>query len=92
MLLRWLVGECLRRRRLAQGRTLQEVAELAGISLGYLSEVERGRKEPSSEVLAAICRALGLDLEDLVEEMREMLHRWKLPEDPELQNRVALAA
>ena len=44
---------------------VREVAEAAGVSIGHLSEVERGRKEPSSEVLAAICRALGLELVDL---------------------------
>ncbi|MFD0331309.1 helix-turn-helix domain-containing protein [Streptacidiphilus monticola] len=57
-----VVGGVLRRRRLEQGRTLREVAEAARISMPYLSEVERGRKEASSEVLAAAARALGLGL------------------------------
>ncbi|MEU8590117.1 helix-turn-helix transcriptional regulator [Streptomyces sp. NPDC048664] len=61
-----VVGEVLRRRRLAQERTLQDVADQARISLPYLSEVERGRKEASSEVLAAAARALGLGLADLL--------------------------
>ncbi|MER6471209.1 helix-turn-helix domain-containing protein [Streptomyces collinus] len=61
-----LVGEVLRRERLAQERTLREVAEEARISLPYLSEIERGRKEASSEVLAAAARALGLGLGDLL--------------------------
>ncbi|MGW0605737.1 helix-turn-helix domain-containing protein [Streptomyces sp. NPDC002640] len=61
-----LVGEALRRERLAQGRTLKEVAEAARISMPYLSELERGRKEASSEVLAAAARALGLSLGDLL--------------------------
>ncbi|WP_190121530.1 helix-turn-helix domain-containing protein [Streptomyces inusitatus] len=61
-----LVGEVLRRERLAQGRTLKEVAETARISMPYLSEIERGRKEASSEVLAAAARALGLGLADLL--------------------------
>jgi transcriptional regulator with XRE-family HTH domain len=60
------VGEALRRERLAQGRTLKEVAEAARISMPYLSELERGRKEASSEVLAAAARALGLSLGDLL--------------------------
>ncbi|MFF7331228.1 helix-turn-helix domain-containing protein [Streptomyces sp. NPDC090306] len=61
-----LVGDVLRRERLDQGRTLRDVAEAARISMPYLSEVERGRKEASSEVLAAAARALGLGLGDLL--------------------------
>ncbi|WBO68174.1 helix-turn-helix domain-containing protein [Streptomyces camelliae] len=61
-----LVGEVLRRERRAQDRTLKDVADAARISLPYLSEVERGRKEASSEVLAAAAHALGLDLGDLL--------------------------
>ncbi|AQS71168.1 helix-turn-helix domain-containing protein [Streptomyces pactum] len=61
-----LVGDVLRRERLAQERTLKEVAETARISMPYLSEVERGRKEASSEVLAAAAGALGLGLGDLL--------------------------
>lgn len=62
---RRLVGDELRRRRLAQGRTLADVAARAGVSTQYLSEVERGRKEPSSEILAAVSAALGMTLLDL---------------------------
>ena len=65
-LLRDVIGALLRRTRQGQGRTLKEVADAAQVSLPYLSEVERGRKEPSSEVLAAIRRALGLSMIDLV--------------------------
>ncbi|MFJ4686870.1 helix-turn-helix domain-containing protein [Streptomyces sp. NPDC088789] len=61
-----LIGDVLRRERLAQERTLKDVAEAARISMPYLSEVERGRKEASSEVLAAAARALGLGLGDLL--------------------------
>ncbi|WP_145499889.1 RodZ family helix-turn-helix domain-containing protein [Streptomyces sp. CFMR 7] len=61
-----LVGEALRRERRSQGRTLKDVAAAARISMPYLSEVERGRKEASSEVLAAAARALGLTLADLL--------------------------
>jgi hypothetical protein len=61
-----VVGEVLRRERRAQQRTLRDVAEAARISMPYLSELERGRKEASSEVLAAAARALGLSLADLL--------------------------
>ncbi|GAA2096365.1 hypothetical protein GCM10009759_25490 [Kitasatospora saccharophila] len=65
-LLRDVVGDVLRRERLAQRRTLKDVAEAARISVPYLSELERGRKEASSEVLAAAARALGLGLGDVL--------------------------
>jgi transcriptional regulator with XRE-family HTH domain len=67
-LLRTMLGEVLRRTRLEQGRTLADVARHARVSMPYLSELERGRKEASSEVLAAICGALGLELSDLLAE------------------------
>lgn len=65
-LLRKAIGERLRRVRTDQHRTLREVSRSARVSLGYLSEVERGRKEPSSELLAAICAALDLPLDELL--------------------------
>jgi transcriptional regulator with XRE-family HTH domain len=61
-----VVGDVLRRERLAQERTLKDVADAARISMPYLSELERGRKEASSEVLAAAAHALGLGLADLL--------------------------
>ncbi|MGR0319512.1 helix-turn-helix domain-containing protein [Agromyces sp. ZXT2-3] len=61
-----LVGEVLREERLEQERILTEVARTAGVSPQYLSEVERGRKEASSEVLGAVTDALGLGLVDVV--------------------------
>ena len=61
-LLREVIGDVLRRARIDQGRTLREVSDAARVSLGYLSEVERGRKEASSELLGAICRALDVPL------------------------------
>jgi transcriptional regulator with XRE-family HTH domain len=76
--LREAVGGALRRRRLAQGRTLREVAEAAGVSLTYLSEVERGRKEASSEVLEAVCAALRLGLAELFFEVAETLAATEL--------------
>jgi transcriptional regulator with XRE-family HTH domain len=65
-LLRTTLGELLRRTRLLQRRTLADVARIARVSMPYLSELERGRKEASSEVLAAICDALGIELADLL--------------------------
>ena len=62
---RELVGEELHRERSARGERLKDVAERAGVSMQYLSEVERGLKEPSSEILGAVAGALGLRLVDL---------------------------
>ncbi|MEV8325914.1 helix-turn-helix transcriptional regulator [Kitasatospora sp. NPDC056731] len=70
-----LVGDAMRRERLAQERTLKDVAEAARISIPYLSELERGRKEASSEVLAAAARALGLGLADLLSLAQDELTR-----------------
>jgi transcriptional regulator with XRE-family HTH domain len=71
VLLRRLLGEALRRRRQDQNRTLREVSSVARVSLGYLSEVERGQKEASSELLASICVALGVRLSDLLREVSD---------------------
>lgn len=62
VLLRRLLGDELRRQRLGQERTLREVSSAARVSLGYLSEVERGQKEASSELLSSICTALDVPL------------------------------
>jgi len=66
VLLRKVIGDALRARRLAQGRTLREVSTAANVSLGYLSEIERGHKEASSELLASICDALGAPLSEML--------------------------
>ena len=66
ILLRQHIGGSLRERRLQQGRTLRQVSADAKVSLGYLSEVERGQKEASSELLASICEALDLRLSELL--------------------------
>ena len=60
-LLRELLGEALREQRFAQCRTLREVSSDARVALGYLSEVERGQKEASSELISSICHALDLN-------------------------------
>lgn len=70
---RRLLGDVLRGARTRQSRTLRDVSETAGVSLGYLSEVERGRKEASSELLAAICAALGVRLADVLREVGDEL-------------------
>jgi transcriptional regulator with XRE-family HTH domain len=72
-LLRTILGHVLRRIRRAQGRTLADVARAARVSMPYLSEIERGRKEASSEVLAAICDALRVDLSDVLAEAGRVL-------------------
>ena len=65
-LLRRRIGTVLRRARQFQERTLSDVAAAARISMAHLSEVERGRKEASSEILGAVCTALGISVLDLV--------------------------
>lgn len=69
ILIRRLLGDVLRRKRQDEGRTLRQLAAEARISPGYLSEIERGQKEPSSELLAAICDALDIKLSDLLREV-----------------------
>lgn len=73
--LRQVVGDTLRGVRMRQRRTLREVSATARVSLGYLSEVERGRKEPSSELLAAIASALDVELSELFQEVTAVLRR-----------------
>jgi transcriptional regulator with XRE-family HTH domain len=75
VLVRRLIGDVLRRRRVEQGRTLRDVSAAARVSLGYLSEVERGRKEASSELLAAICLALDLPMSEVLREVSDEMSR-----------------
>jgi transcriptional regulator with XRE-family HTH domain len=74
-LLRTQLGNTLRGHRLRQRRTLRDVSGAARVSLGYLSEVERGQKEASSELLASICGALEVELADLLAEVSASLRR-----------------
>src|SRR4051794_17942861 len=69
VLLRRVIGDALRGRRQRQHKTLREVSTAANVSLGYLSEIERGQKEASSELLSAICEALGARLSELLGEV-----------------------
>ncbi|AQP44609.1 helix-turn-helix domain-containing protein [Tessaracoccus flavus] len=66
ILIRKVMGETLRETRMCAGMTLREVSTASMVSLGYLSEIERGHKEASSEVLCAIARALDISLSDLM--------------------------
>lgn len=66
MLMREMLGETLRELRMSSAKTLREVSGEARVSLGYLSEVERGQKEASSELLNAICGALDVPLADVL--------------------------
>jgi transcriptional regulator with XRE-family HTH domain len=72
-LVREVIGDVIRRARTTQGRTLREVSDSARVSLGYLSEVERGRKEPSSELLNAICDALDVPLSAVLTDAGERM-------------------
>src|SRR6201995_1244222 len=82
VLLRQLLGDVLRRLRLRQGRTLREVSASARVSLGYLSEVERGQKEASSELLAAICGALNTPLSQVFREVSDNFALAELQNEP----------
>lgn len=81
VLMRTHIGQSLRGVRMNQGRTLREVAKVARVSLGYLSEVERGQKEASSELLNSICAALNISLSTVLAEVATEL---KLHETPVL--------
>lgn len=82
VLLRHMLGDALRRLRLRQGRTLREVSAAARVSLGYLSEVERGQKEASSELLASICGALGAPLSQVLREVSDSFALAELQNEP----------
>lgn len=80
VLLREAIGGSLRRARTARRRTLREVSRQARVSLGYLSEVERGVKEASSELLASICEALDVSLPDLLTSAAEEMAATMRPQ------------
>lgn len=86
VLLRQEIGDVLRDARRQQGRTLREVSSMARVSLGYLSEVERGQKEASSELIASICGALEMPLSSVMREVTERVAAAEgLPSVPEVQ-------
>ena len=82
MLMRELIGETLRELRFAQGRTLRDVSMDARVSLGYLSEVERGQKEASSELLASIAGALNVPLSQVLGTVSQKLVVGEQPQRP----------
>ncbi len=82
VLLRREVGDVLRAHRKDSGRTLRDVSGEAAVSLGYLSEVERGEKEASSEMLNAICTALGLPLADMLAGVSDRVARAEATAQP----------
>ncbi len=88
VLLRRELGDVLREQRQDQGRTLREVSAIAAVSLGYLSEVERGEKEASSELLASICKALDLPMAQMLSNVSD---RVSLAEASEHQLGAVLA-
>ncbi len=71
VLFRRLLGDVLRGRRMRRGLTLREVSADARVSLGYISEIERGQKEASSELLASLCMALDVPLSDVLREVSD---------------------
>jgi transcriptional regulator with XRE-family HTH domain len=71
VLFRRLLGEVLRTQRMRQGRTLRQVSADARVSLGYISEIERGQKEASSELLASLCSALDVPLSEVLSEVSD---------------------
>jgi len=75
ILVRRLLGDVLRQERLRQGRTLRDVSASAQVSLGYISEIERGQKEASSECLAAICNALEVPLSVVLADLSDEIAR-----------------
>jgi len=92
VLVRELIGESLREERVAQAKTLREVSKTARVSLGYLSEVERGQKEASSELLAAICGALDLPLSIVLHVVSEKMAAYEQVTTLPSIRRVAQAA
>ena len=88
VLLREAIGDRLRHARTNQRRTLREVSRAARVSLGYLSEVERGRKEASSELLSAICDALDLPLSALLHNVATDIGALESVELPEAAEQV----
>lgn len=92
MLLRDAIGFTLRRLRLEQGKTLRELSRDSAVSLPYLSELERGRKEASSEILATLGRALDVPLDSLLHEVSERLAEHEVVSLPQRTDGPVLLA
>ena len=89
IVLRQLLGDVLRSTRMRQGRTLRQVSADARVSLGYISEIERGQKEASSELLAAVCAALGVPLSSVLLEVSERMVELETPTVAEVGREVS---
>lgn len=92
IVLRRLLGDVLRQQRMRQGRTLRQVSGDARVSLGYISEIERGQKEASSEMLAALCGALEVPLSEVLREVSDLLALEEATQTPVDGRRLTLAA
>lgn len=92
ILVRRLLGDVLRQERQRQGRTLRDVAAQAQVSLGYLSELERGRKEASSECIAAICSSLQVSLSSVLADVSGEVARVEVLELTSAQVREPVLA
>jgi transcriptional regulator with XRE-family HTH domain len=73
VLFRASLGDVLRAERMRQGMTLRELSSTARVSLGYISEIERGQKEASSELLAALCEALDVPLSGVLRDVSDLV-------------------
>ena len=73
VLFRRLLGDVLRNKRLQRGMTLREVSAEARVSLGYISEIERGQKEASSELLASLCAAMDVPLSEVLRDVSSLV-------------------
>ena len=73
VLFRRMLGDVLRGKRLQRGMTLRQVSAEARVSLGYISEIERGRKEASSELLASLCGALDVPLSEVLQDVSSLV-------------------
>ncbi len=78
LLFRASLGDVLRAERMRQGMTLRELSSLARVSLGYISEIERGQKEASSELLSALCEALDVPLSGVLREVSDHVESQEL--------------
>ena len=96
ILVRRLLGDVLRELRLEQGRTLRDVSADARVSLGYISEIERGQKEASSELLSALCEALDVPLSGVLREVSDQVADEELAlaalETPDVAGEVVASA
>ncbi|MBA2507241.1 MAG: helix-turn-helix transcriptional regulator [Nocardioidaceae bacterium] len=91
--LRSVIGDVLRQRRMRQGQTLRQISAAARVSLGYISEIERGQKEASSEMLAALCTALQVPLSAVLRDVsdRLVIEETRLSRHSGDERRLALA-